>query len=512
MVHSLIPAPRRLESRAGVFRAQGQLRIAAPTSWHPFIAPFQSCALKVTGHTPLLLAPDGAATIHLHLDESFGREQFSFDINDDIDIRAGGPSGAFYALGALRQLAGNSWWSEEALENDESLTLPRVSVDDHPDYAWRGVHLDVARHFFDVATVCRFIELAADHRLNRIHLHLNDDQGWRVEIPGWPRLTEVASQRRSSPVGHEMFKVDDGVSHGGYFSAEDLVAIREFARQHCVVVVPEIDLPGHTQAVVAAYPEFGNTGEDLEVMTRWGISEHVLNPLPATLDFAEEVVRYVARLFPHSPIHIGGDECPTTQWESSDDARAVMEQHGFTEARQLQGLFTERLARVLRADGHEVLAWDEVLDAAVPDGTVIVAWRGSQKAIEAAERGYDSIMAPLNYTYFDWLSSDQLGEPVALGGPPLVTPWEKVFRFSPLPPGLDESLHPRIRGAQAQLWTEYIATRDHLDYMAFPRLCVFSEVVWGSPHEFDEFSARLRVHLERLHRRGVRFRPLDSTP
>jgi hexosaminidase len=277
-----------------------------------------------------------------------------------------------------------------------------------------------------------------------------------------------------------------------------------------VRIVPEIDLPGHAQAVLAAYPELGNGESAPEVWTRWGISDHVLNVGTDALDFAEEAVLFVADLFPDSPVHIGGDECPTTEWETSELAAAVMAEHGFSDVRQLQGLFTRRMARALQERGHEVIAWDEVLDADVPNGTVIAAWRSTEKAVEAAERGLDVIVAPMQYLYFDWLSSDAPHEPVALTRPPHATTWERVYGFSVVPEALALPLYHHVRGAQAQLWTEYIATRDHLDYMTFPRLCALSEVVWGTTTSLEEFRTRLMDHLERLRAMGVHFRPLDE--
>ena len=444
-------------------------------------------------------------------DAALVAEGFTLRVGERIEITAGDAAGFSYALTALRQLGPTRLWSRTPGEL-ESWTLGAVDLRDAPSFSWRGVHLDVARHFFDVATVLRLIDLMSMHRLNRLHLHLNDDQGWRIEVPQWPDLTAVGAWRRASPVGHEYDDVRDDVPHGGFYDANDVAAIVAHARRRHVQVVPEIDLPGHAQAVLAAYPHLGNTGEPLEVWTHWGISHHVLNAETATLDFAEEVVTYVAGLFPESPVHIGGDECPSTQWGRSDAAREVMRRHGFDDPGQLQGLFTERLARSLRGGGREVLAWDEVLDAEVVGGTTICAWRSAHKAVEAAERGHDVIMAPMQHLYFDWLSSDSPDEPVAVAPWPYVTTWEKVYGVTLIPDELDPRYHHRIRGAQAQLWTEYIDSVARLDYMAFPRLCAFSEVVWGTNDSLEEFRPRLERHLRRLDAMGVAYRALDPWP
>jgi hexosaminidase len=438
-------------------------------------------------------------------------ESYRLHVTDRIDIVTSDVAGFSYALTLLRQLGPAQLWSKE-LTALESWTIDAVSVVDAPVFSWRGVLLDVSRHFFDVAAVLRLIDLMAAHRLNRLHLHLNDDQGWRIEVPAWPGLTAVGAWRSASPVGHEHDEQRDDVPHGGFYSAQDIAVILERARRRHVQVVPEIDLPGHAQALLAAYPQFGNTGTPLEVWTHWGISHHVLNVEPTTLDFVEEVVDYVASLFPGSPVHIGGDECPSTQWEKSTAARDVMSQHRFERVRQLQGLYTDRLTRALTGEGRDVLAWDEVLDTEVTPGTTICAWRSVRKGVEAAQRGLDVIMAPMQYLYFDWLSSDSPDEPVAVHARPYVTTWEKVYRFTVVPDALDPALHYHVRGAQAQLWTEYIDSVARLDYMAFPRLCAFSEVVWGSAGDVKDFHPRLERHLGRLDAMGVAYRPLDPEP
>jgi hexosaminidase len=507
-VPSLLPRPRTLHLGEGVVTWRPPLRLAADDASGAAAASFARDLVDAGDWRVEVVGPDADADVRCAVVADLGDEDYRLTVDDATTIEAGSSAGVAHALTTLRQLGPDEWWSKGGA-TAHSVEVERVVIEDGPSHSWRGVHLDVARHFFDVATVCRLIDQIAAHRLNRLHLHLNDDQGWRVEVPSWPRLTDVAAWRRSSPLGREEDGRDDAVGHGGYYRARDLEEIRAHAARRHVQVVPEIDLPGHAQAVLAAYPELGNGGERVEVWTRWGISEHVLNVSDEALAFAEEVVTHVAGLFPGSPVHIGGDECPTAEWARSDAAREVMVRHGFDDVTRLQGLFTTRLARVLRASGHDVVAWDEVLDADVPEGVVIAAWRSSRKGVEAAKRGLDVIMAPMQFLYFDWVSSDDVREPVAQTTPPHVTTWERVYGFSVIPPGLDASLHHHVRGAQAQLWTEYIATRDHLDYMAFPRLSAFAEVAWGTATSLEEFRPRLARHLGRLSAMGVAFRPLD---
>jgi hexosaminidase len=508
-VSNLVPRPASLTPGEGVVTWSSPLHVAADARFEGAARRFGADLADALGWDVVVAEDDLESQIVLCRVEGLGAEGYRLHVDDVTTIEATTAAGASYALTVLRQLAPAIAWSATPTPT-ASIDLARVSCVDAPRFAWRGAHLDVARHFFDVSTVMRFIDLIAAHRLNRLHLHLNDDQGWRVDVPGWPRLTSVGSTRRSSPVGHERDGLDDDVAHGGFFSDADLVALREHAESRHVVIVPEIDLPGHAQAAIAAYSELGNTGETVEVWTRWGISEHVLNVEEATFAFADAVVAHVADLFPGSPVHIGGDECPTTEWEASPAARRVMFERGFHSARDLQGLYTTRLAALLRDRGHEVLAWDEVLDAEVPEGTVIAAWRDAAKGVEAARRGLDVVMAPMQSVYFDWLNSDDPAEPVAIAPAPHVTTWQSVYGFDVVPAQLAAELAHHIRGAQAQLWTEYIATRDHLDYMAFPRLCAFSEVVWGTAGDLHEFRGRLASHLTRLDAMGVAYRALDS--
>jgi hexosaminidase len=502
---SFLPQPRHVRPLEGTVTWESPLRIDVPEVFVASVKLFASQLSDATGWDVELTSEDPHIVVRVSGDAPEG---YGFSIANPTVITASDSAGLYYALNTIRQLfPAGSFAANSTLS---SVTLPCMDVSDSPSFAWRGVHLDVARHFFTRDEVCRLIDLISLHRLNRLHLHLNDDQGWRVEVPTWPLLTEIGSKRTSSPLGHNNDGLDDGVAHDGFYTHEDLVAIREYARERHITIVPEIDLPGHAQAVLAAYPELGNGTGPYEVWTRWGISEQVLNVSPEAIAFAEEVVMYVADIFPGSPVHIGGDECPSTEWAQSSDAQAVMREHGFSDPQQLQGLYTTRLASTLRKAGHDVLAWDEVLDAEVPEGTIIAAWRSSKKGTEAAKRGLDVVMAPMQLLYLDWLSSDREGEPVAQTFAPHITTWEKVYSFNPIPRDLPSELAHHIRGAQVQLWTEYISSVDHLDYMAFPRTCAFSEVIWGTGTTTEAFRPRLVEHLERLEAMGVAFRPLDS--
>jgi hexosaminidase len=508
---NLIPQPRSLIERGGSINWTSPIRVEVPNEWRGVVATFANDLRTSLGWEVIIVAEGQVSDLVIELRPIVKPEGFVMSVATMTTLYASDEAGVSYGLTTLRQLGPVSMWSRDTTPDVQEIQIPCVDIEDFPTYSWRGAHLDVSRHFFDVSTVCRFIDQIAAHRMNHLHLHLNDDQGWRIEIPAWPRLTEVGSRRRSSPRGHEVDGLDDDEPYGGYFSTNDISLIRLHAELRFVQIVPEIDLPGHAQAVITAYPEFGNGNQQLEVWTRWGISDHVLNLNEPTLAFAEDVVRYVASLFPAGPFHIGGDECPTIEWENSPEALAIMEADGFSDARQLQGLYTKRLAAALHADGHQVIAWDEVLDAEVPDGTTIAAWRDSSKGVEAAQRGLNVIMAPMQFTYFDLLNSDDPDEPVAQAPLPHARPWEKVYQFPLIPLELAPEFHHLIRGAQIQLWTEYIGTVEHLDYMAFPRIAAFSEVAWGTCGDLEDFRSRLQYHVRRLGAMGINFRPLRSS-
>ena len=432
---------------------------------------------------------------------------YSLNIDQAMVATASDLDGLAASVATFRQLISGSLLSHSGVHHD-SIELPRLHLVDAPSFSWRGAHLDVTRHFFSTKVVCRFMDLLHLHKVNRLHLHLNDDQGWRVDVASWPKLTEVGAWRSSSAHGRIGELEDDGVAHGGFYTADDIAHLVHHAAGLGITLVPEIDFPGHALSALAAYPEFGNTGKQFSVGTKWGISNHVLNMTPEAMAFATSVIRDVAAMFPGSPVHIGGDECPTVEWEQDDLAQDLMIEHGFTNARKLQGLYTTELAKTVTGLGRMVLAWDEVLDAEVPLDTVIVAWRHFALGMRAARAGHDVVMAPMEFTYLDWAQSEDPSEPMAILPPPFATPWQKVYGFDIIPAELEPEFHAQILGAQVQVWTEYISTQRHMDYMVFPRLCAFSEVVWGTQGQPHAFRRRLEAHLERLRLLGVDFRPL----
>lgn len=411
------------------------------------------------------------------LDPGLPAEGYVLDVDaDGVSVRGGSPAGIFYGTQTLRQLR-------------DSGSVPGVHIEDAPRFGWRGVLLDVARHFMPVPDVLRFIDLAAFHKLNVLHLHLTDDQGWRIEVPGWPRLTSIGSRRPRTMLGARQHGLYDDRPHGGHYTDDDLLRIVAYAAERHVTVVPEIDMPGHMQAAIAAYPELGN-GFTGGVRTSWGISPHVLNMRPATLDFCRQVLDHVCALFRSPLIGIGGDECPTGEWASWSD-----------EPHTIQPRFTAEMAAHLATHGRRVLGWDEILAGGAPPDAVIAAWRGLAPIAVAAAAGHDVVACPDTSVYLDYRQSDDPGEPTPVGT--LLT-LADVYAFEP--PTAD-----RLLGAQASVWTEHMESARRVDYMAYPRLCAFAEVVWSSgSRDFAEFSDRLRPHLARLDALGVNYRPLSG--
>jgi hexosaminidase len=438
-----------------------------------------------------------------------------------VEVAGADPAGVFYGLQTLRQLLPDAVLRRARPLPDghaAPMSLGALVVEDTPRFEWRGVHLDVARHFMPTSFVLKLIDLAAFHKCNVLHLHLTDDQGWRLPVDRHPRLTDVGAWRRESPAGHKSEGRFDGVPHGGYYTREDIGEMVSFAAERHVTVVPEIDMPGHMVAAIASYRELGGAEQTLEVDTHWGVSPHVLNLEDRTVEWCTEVLDEVAALFPGPWFHIGGDECPTVEWETSARGRALMARFGFSHARQLQGWFSGRIAGHLARMGRTVVGWDEMLDAGAPEGAVVMCWRGEKQARAALSQGHDVVMASEPWLYFDWAQSGDPGEPLAIGG---ITPWERVYSFEPVPPGLPDVLRHHVLGAQCQLWTEYVPTPRRAEYQYFPRLCAFAEVVWSPPatpengpaaggRDTSPFRYRLARHLDRLAALDVNFRPLEG--
>jgi len=514
-VVSVVPQPVRLEI------GNGQLALNAGT--HIAVSDVGDSALmRLADQTAALLNGDWALAavvddhssasapaegILLALDPQMALpdEGYRLDVTDQgVTIRASTHAGIFYGIQTLRQLL-------PVREPRGAPTVREVSVEDWPRFPYRGMHLDVGRHFFPVSFVKRYIDLLAMYKMNRFHWHLTEDQGWRIEIKKYPRLTEVGAYRKETILEKNRDPyVGDGIPYGGYYTQDEIRDVVAYAADRYVTVVPEIEMPGHSLAAITAYPEFACTDGPFEVGTRWGIFQDIYCPKDTTFTFLEDVLTEVMDLFPSQYIHIGGDEAPKQRWEASPIAQDVIQREGLADESELQSYFIRRIEQFLIAHGRRLIGWDEILEGGLAPEATVMSWRGMQGGIEAAQQGHDVIMTPVSHVYFDYYQGDRETEPLAIGG---FTPLEKVYQFEPVPPDLtpDEAKH--VLGAQGNLWTEYIATGAKAEYMAVPRMLALAEVVWSPAEQRDwrAFAARLRAQLKHLDVMGVNYRtPTDS--
>lgn len=495
---NVIPYPQSVEVGKGTFKGAGanfNCDQAIDAKSQEIIKEFADKITFVSGRicsyaTPVGLAKDCAKVkgfIFLK-DANLAEEEYSIDITKaNCIVRASSYNGFLYAIQTLKQLTSVNIFGNEP-NPAEKFLFPCVKIQDEPRFGYRGMHLDCSRHFFSVEEVKKYLDIMALYKLNRFHWHLTDDQGWRVEIKKYPRLTEIGAFRNGTVIKKD-WGSNDGVRYGGYYTQEQMKDIVAYAGKLGIVVIPEIDLPGHMMGALAGYPELGCTGGPYEVWTRWGISEQVLCPgKEAMFSFLEDVFTELMDIFPSEYIHIGGDECPKTEWEKCPACQARIKQLGIKadghhSAEQfLQSYVTARVQKFLNDHGRRIIGWDEVLEGELAEGATVMSWRGTEGGIKASAMGFDVIMTPNTYCYFDYYQSeDQDKEPFGIGG---FLPWDKVYSYEPLE-GLNDSQQKHILGVQANLWTEYVATPEHLEYMLLPRMNALSEVQWCVPENKD---------------------------
>ena len=425
-----------------------------------------------------------AAAIVLTIDPKVaGAEAYRLSVNNkQVTIAASTPAGVFYGIQTLRK-------SLPVQTTGEAITLPAVTVADAPRFGYRGMMLDCARHFFPLSFVKKFIDILAMHNMNVFHWHLTEDQGWRLEIKSHPELTAKSSMRSGTVIGHNA-TVDDSIPHGGFYTQQEAREIVEYARQRHITVIPEIDMPGHMLAALAAYPELGCTGGPYEVGHRWGVYKDVLClGKESTYKFVQDVIDEVVDIFPAKYFHIGGDESPTVMWEKCPKCLQKAKDEN-TDIKHLQQYFTNRVEKYLNGKGKSIIGWDEILEGKINQSATIMSWRGVEPGLKAAKQGHDVIMTPSSHVYFDhYQAKDTKHEPDAIGG---CSPVEKVYSYEPLPDTLSAEAKNRIKGVQANLWTEYIPFTTQAEYMVLPRMAALAEVQWTpvAKKNFGDFSKR----------------------
>ena len=522
---NLIPQPVEVKAHDGTFTLAPDARIIAASKGAEdaagllarYLRPATGFALPVAKGAPkngdIVLREHGRGTEDCH---GFGDESYALAVTAArAEIDAPGRLGLLRGIQTLRQMFPAAIYAAKKQAKTQWI-VPCAAIKDRPAYRWRGLHLDVSRHFFTVEEVKRFIELLAQHKFNILHWHLTDDQGWRLEIKKYPKLTTVGSIRKKTLVGHnETYPHKfDGKPHKGFYRQSEVKNVVAFAAARGVTIVPEIDMPGHMQAAIAAYPQLGNYPEtNFGVREMWAISQHILNPSPVTVKFMENVLDEVLKLFPSKYIHIGGDEALKREWQESEYANLRMAELRCRNADEMQTWFMREIGKYLQKKGRFYIGWDDILEGGLPDGAAIMNWHATgsswdNHALDKATAAKQYVInADSSFTYFDHYQAMPENEPLAIGG---YLPCEKVYAYRPestLPPAQAKY----VLGGQGQLWTEYIGTMQYLEYMAYPRACALAEKLW-SPRGIDTFRGfvdRLgAAHRERLNAQQVHAHPL----
>ncbi|MER6088477.1 beta-N-acetylhexosaminidase [Streptomyces bluensis] len=519
----LLPKPRKVVAGSGEVRLTAHSQLYAGTGAEG-VGHWLCTVLRQATGLPLREGRELDDTcgdgIGLRIDSGLAPEEYRL-VSDStgVLIEGGSAAGVFWGAQTLRQLLGPDAYRRAPLSRDRAWAVPYVTIEDSPRFRWRGLMLDVARHFMPKDGVLRYLDLMAAHKLNVFHFHLTDDQGWRLEIERYPKLTEIGSWRARTKFGHRASPLWEEKPHGGYYTQDDIREIVAYAAERHISVVPEIDIPGHSQAAIAAYPELGNTDvidtTSLTVWDTWGINKNVLAPTDNTLRFYEGVLEEVLDLFPadvaefSSFVHIGGDECAKDQWRRSPTAQQRIEALGLAGEDELQSWFIRHFDTWLTARGRRLIGWDEILQGGLAPGAAVSSWRGYHGGITAARAGHDVVMCPEQQVYLDHRQHGGADEPVPIG---YVRTLEDVYRFEPVPPELTPEEARHVLGTQANVWTEVMEDPARVDYQTFPRLAAFAEVAWSSlpapgERDFADFEHRMSAHYGRLDALGVAYRP-----
>jgi hexosaminidase len=509
---AILPKPVHLKSNDGFFEISKDTKIIVDSE---------------TGHLGDFLSKLLSPSMGIQLDISEGRpvrSSIQLSVNPDLEdleeegyrltvdkkgvlIEAPAEAGIFYGMQTLRQLLPTEIFSKKA-QADIRWVIPCVEIRDKPRFNWRGMHLDVCRHFLPVDFVKKYIDLIAIQKMNRLHLHLTDDQGWRIDIRKYPKLAEISAWRDETLVGHyrDEPRKFDGKIHGGFYTHDEIREMVSYAEERYVTIVPEIEMPGHSQAALAAYPEISCTGGPFKVSTIWDIRNEVYcDGNEKSFEFMENVLGEVLDLFPGEYIHVGGDECPKDRWEECPKCQDRIRAEGLHDEHELQSYFIKRMEKFLADKGRRLIGWDEILEGGLAPNATVMSWRGEVGGIAAAREGHDVVMTPYGYTYFDYYQADPENEPLAIGG---FLPIDTVYSYDPVPAELDEQQRQHILGVQGQVWTEYIPTPEKAEYMAFPRACAMAEIGWTplDRKDFNEFVRTLDHHLKRLDFLNVNYR------
>lgn len=502
--YNLIPQPKKLQPQSGAFILKKGMSVSVGSDAFTPVAELLIGQANKIGSFGLSLNKGKSAAISFMLNPSIGKEAYTLKVSSKkIDIQASTGAGAFYAMQTLMQLMPPAMSGDAATA--ASISIPNCSIEDEPRFGYRGLMLDVGRYYFSVEDIKRFLDVMAMYKLNTFHWHLTEDQGWRIEIKKYPLLTQISSIRKESMLGHYRDRKFDGKPHGGFYTQEQIKEVVAYAASKYINVIPEIEMPGHSQAVLAAYPQLGcNPDKIYQVATRWGVSEDVLAPREETFKFLEDVLTEVMALFPGQYIHIGGDECPKTQWRESRFCQNLMKQLGLKDEDELQSYFIRRIDKFVTSKGKKLLGWDEILEGGLSPNAMVMSWRGVKGGVEAAKQQHDVVMSPNSFFYLDYYQGDAKTEPLAIGGD---LPLSKSYSFEPDLPELTEEETKHVVGIQANVWTEYISNIKYAEYMTYPRALALAEIAWSpkAPKDYPGFKKRLIAHLPHMDARKINY-------
>jgi hexosaminidase len=519
----MIPLPYKVEMTGGNFTVKGSTDILASPASDEVLDIAKSFSKKMSAFTGKLLEVSQAGekqpgnSILLKLDQSLldelGKEGYKLSVTSSrISITAPEPAGLFYGVQTLYQLLPPGIFGDPGKADGKKpeLKVPCQEMTDKPAFSWRGMHLDVSRHFFPKEFILKYIDLIAMHKMNVFHWHLTDDNGWRIEIKKYPELTGIAAWRADREAKSwdqsEPQRPGEPATYGGFYTQDDIREIVAYAKERFVTIVPEIEMPGHTSEVFAAYPEFSCSGKKSTVQTGsyWPNSNIFCAGNDGTFRFLEEVLDEVIDLFPGEYIHIGGDEADKTAWKSCPKCQARIRQEGLSGVDELQSYFVKRIEKYLASKGKKMIGWDEIIDGGIAPDATVMSWRGFEGGIEAAKQGHEVVMCPVSHCYFDYYQADPEFQPPAIGG--LITA-KKVYSFRPIPSELQGEVRLKILGGQGNIWTEYISTPSHAEYMALPRMTALAEVLWSQEKDLNwgDFRKRLQKQFKRFENMDVNY-------
>lgn len=506
---NIIPQPVKVEVKQGSFAINSSTKIITQASGvnnsvnflNDYLKKFYGFELKTSKEK--VASKNVIVLNYARLDNAIAGA-YNLDIdNDKVYIEGNDEQGVFYGIQTLIQLL--------PTEKSNNLTIQQCNIVDSPRFAYRGLHLDCGRHFFSVDFVKQYIDFIAMHKMNTFHWHLTDDQGWRIEIKKYPKLTQVGACRNGTIIGHHPGTGNDNTKYCGYYTQQQIKDVIKYAADRYITIIPEIEMPGHASAAIAAYPQLScfpnentpiakgvtwsgdSTGK--QVQESWGVYPDVFCPSDYTFKFLENVLDEVMQLFPSKYIHIGGDECPKDYWKRSEFCQNLIKEKGLKDEHGLQSYFISTIEKYLNSKGRQIIGWDEILEGGVAPNATIMSWRGEAGGIDAAKQHHQVIMTPTTYVYFDYSQTKQ-EDSLTIGG---YLPLETVYKYEPLPSALSSDEQKYIVGAQANLWSEYVANPSKAEYMIFPRMDALSEVLWSQPQNknWDDFKNRLQQQYKR---------------